>query len=218
MPICTACLSDKTSLLGVRCFLKKYDANIYNCKWCNLIFVENPHWLDEAYSIKYEEDIDAGRYWRNNYICSYMSYFYKNDNTYTLIDIGSGSEKILENEIKKSLPNIDATSYDKYFDNNISKLNSKYNILTAIEVVEHIPPKEFWDAYINIADEFIITTGIHDDVDNVLDWGYFARDYGQHINLYSSKTARYIAKKYNMSVSITENGDLNIIHYIKKSK
>ena len=215
MPICTACLSDNTNLLGVRCFLKKYNANIYGCMYCNLVFVENPHWLDEAYSISYNEDIDTGRYWRNNIICSYISNIY-NNGIYTLIDIGSGSEKILENRIKKSIPNINVTSYDKYFNSDISKLNSKYNILTAIEVVEHIPPKEFWDTYIDKANEFIITTGIHDDVADVLDWGYFARDYGQHINLYSTKTIHYIANKYNMCVSITKNSGLNIIHYIKK--
>lgn len=215
MPICTACESDTTTLLGSRLFLKKYEANIYNCNNCNLVFVENPHWLNEAYSMKYDTDIDAGRYMRNEIVCNYIKDIFGSSDKLSLLDFGSGEEKILENYLDKSTSNITAVSYDKYFDNDSYKLENKYNIFTAIEVAEHIKPKEFWDFCIDKADHFIITTGLHDDKD-VLDWEYFARDYGQHINLYSFRTLKYIAKKYKLKVSYKRlENEINIIHFRK---
>jgi hypothetical protein len=212
---CTCCLSYNTRVLGSRTFLKKYNSNIYICNNCNLVFVDNPFWLDEAYSIKYETDVDPGRYWRNDIVCKYINDNFTGSDLLTLLDFGSGEEKILEKNLQNTTLNIKSSSYDKYFDNEPNKLNTKYNIFTAIEVAEHIPPKEFWDTYIDKAEQFIITTGLHDNT-NILDWGYFARDFGQHINLYSLETLKYICETYNLECTVLRcECDLNIIHFKK---
>lgn len=95
--------------------------------------------------------------------------------------------------------------YDKYCQNLFAKtFESKfehYNILTAFELMEHLPqPYVDIDKMIKLADNIIFSTElIPNNVPKVNEWWYYSPETGQHVSFYTKKTLQIIAEKYNLN-------------------
>ncbi|MFX1235962.1 MAG: class I SAM-dependent methyltransferase [Promethearchaeota archaeon] len=82
-------------------------------------------------------------------------------------------------------------------------LNRNYKLLTAFEVLEHLPdPVRELEKIFKISSNILFSTELLPD--NKLpapeDWWYYGLEHGQHISFYSKKTLEYITDMYKLNL------------------
>jgi hypothetical protein len=77
---------------------------------------------------------------------------------------------------------------------------SRYDLLTALEVLEHLPnPLEDIARMLDLADNVLVTTELLPEPAPVPpNWWYYAVKGGQHISFYSTDSLRKIASHFNV--------------------
>ncbi|WP_026520074.1 class I SAM-dependent methyltransferase [Butyrivibrio sp. FCS006] len=202
MPNCQIC-TDKMVYFDKAKILNKYDAIYYRCPTCGFIATETPYWLDEAYSSAItnldiylvERNIKYGKR-----ISALINTFFPN--TKNCLDYGAGYGMFVR-IMRDNGHNFEW--YDKYCNNLFAqyheKTSEKYDIITALEVFEHLPsPMREISNIFRMTDTLIFTTStipMRKKIKKVEDWEYFAPEHGQHVSFYSKRTLEIIAAKYS---------------------
>lgn len=76
--------------------------------------------------------------------------------------------------------------------------NYKFDLITAFEVIEHLPePLEEISKMMELAEDVLMSTEVlPDPAPQPEEWWYYSLSTGQHISFYSAKTLRVIARKF----------------------
>jgi protein-arginine kinase activator protein McsA len=205
--ICKIC-SSKSSKIFSKKILNKYFINYYLCENCFFIQTDEPYWLNESYEGQEISALDVGIFKRNIYLLNMTNSFILNnlkfDNDFKGIDYGGGHgifvrmardlgfNFLLYDKFAKNL-------YAKYFSFDVDKdtRKTKFNVLTAFELFEHLEnPMDEIKKMFKLSDTIFFSTELSNikDLKNLEDWWYFVPESGQHISFYNIKTIEKIAK------------------------
>lgn len=199
---CGICLGDMESFfLGN--VLGKYDVQYFKCKTCGSIQTEQPYWLDEAYSDAIA-DTDIGLCSRNVNLVEAISAIIKfcfsgMTAPQSFLDYGGGYGMLTRLLRDKGFP---FEWYDMYCENlfarSFEKSRDEYDLITAVELFEHLPnPLEDVAKILNLGENLIFTTELlPNPAPKLNDWWYYSPETGQHITFYTEKGLELIARKF----------------------
>lgn len=202
---CLICQSNSEYFLTQK-VLKKYKVKYYRCSKCGFIQTEKPFWLKEAYSDSII-DSDTGILSRNIVladITALIVLFFSNKK-HKILDY-AGGYGLLTRHLRDI--GLDCFWSDKYSKNIFAKgfslqKNKHYPIVTAFEVLEHLPDpiKEIKQIIKRCRPQiFIFSTTLHQGSPDK-DWWYFVPQGGQHISLYTKKSLQILAKETGFKFS-----------------
>lgn len=198
--------------------LNKYDVKYYKCKSCEGLFTEDAYWIEEAYSRAINIS-DTGLVQRNIYFSKILSVFiYLNFNRNGMfLDYAGGYG--LFTRLMRDI-GFDFYWHDPYTKNLLAsgfeyKTESKYDLITAFEVFEHLAnPLEEISKMLQITDSIAFSTEvIPEDIPHPSEWWYYGFNHGQHLFLYSEKTLVTIAQHFKLHYY-----RLSGIHILTKKK
>ena len=205
---CKVC-TNNTSVLFRAKVLNKYDVIYYQCNSCNFIQPENPYWLEESYN-KVITSLDIGLISRNNNLSDVATpliyKYFGPDKKY--LDYGGGYGLFVRLMRDKGLNFYRQDLYCEnlfanYFDIEDLQLDNKFELLTAFEVFEHlVNPIEEIEKMFTYAPSILFSTTLQPNqkFNSVNDWWYFIPETGQHVALYSYKTLKEIAQKFDKNL------------------
>jgi hypothetical protein len=217
---CTVCNSFIEELFKKK-LLGKYTVIYYKCVHCGFLETDKPFWLEEAYNSPIT-NLDLGLLSRNIHysktveeILSRMSI----DINAKFIDYGGGYGVFVRLMRDKGF---DFYRQDLYCENlfanhfDITNLHSdsKFEILTAFELFEHLE-----DPYLELNKMFsfsdtIIFSTLLQPLTDLENWWYLAPETGQHISFYTKKALETISDK-NRCFLYSNNNDLHIFSKTK---
>jgi hypothetical protein len=183
--------------------LKKYEAVYNQCGECGFLQVENPYWLEEAYSDAIAT-ADTGLVQRNFSIARELAslLYFGMDSTGTYVDVAGGYGMLVR--LMRDF-GFDFFWDDKYCQNLLAKgyestnASGPISALTAFEVLEHlVDPVDFVAEQLKKFNTktLIFTTELYSGNEAPSkDWWYFAFPTGQHISFFQKKTLQKIAEK-----------------------
>jgi len=217
---CKICLSSSDQF-SVKKVLSKYDVKYYLCANCQFIQTEEPFWLNEAYDNAITK-LDIGLVYRNEYLAplvsTLMKLFFQPGAKF--IDYGGGYGLFVRMMRDRGF---DFYRQDIYCDNLFAKhfdisdlpADSKFDMLTAFEVFEHlIDPISEVEKMLSYSDTILFTTELQPLDANLLNnWWYFTPETGQHISLYSLQSLSKIAEHFNLHLLSHNN-----LHLLSKTK
>lgn len=185
--------------------LSKYKADYYRCTSCGFMFVNEPSWLEEAYSSAIAST-DTGLVYRNIEYTSIVSlllkFYFGKEQRY--LDYGSGYGLFVRLMRDKGF---NFFGYDLYCENIFSPLfqvksehsGEKYGLVVAMEVFEHLlNPREELEKMFRFSDSVFFTTLLAPEKIRE-DWWYLAPETGQHISFFTRSSLEYIAKENNLN-------------------
>ncbi|MEL6608561.1 MAG: class I SAM-dependent methyltransferase [Pseudomonadota bacterium] len=186
--------------------LGRHRARYFMDDTCKGIWVESPHWLEEAYSDAIALT-DTGMLARNA-ICAKIvgNTLAEADLWQTPVIDAGGGHGIFVRMMRdmgfdfwwsdKFAANIAARGFE-------ARDDATYPVATAFEVLEHLPsPPEFLsDLVARHGTETILFSATLFDPDNVpgADWWYWAFETGQHIAFFSRQTLDWMAGEIGMT-------------------
>jgi len=217
---CKIC--DTSSIeLAVKKVLNKYDANYYQCPNCKFIQTESPHWLNEAYDNAITK-LDIGLVYRNEHLVPIVSTiinsFYNDKSPY--LDYGGGYGLFVRMMRDRGFDFYRQDIYcenlfAKHFDFTDLPSSTKFGLITAFEVFEHLtdPVREI-EKMFQYGNDILFTTELQPDNKNALDnWWYFTPETGQHISLYSKRSLEILAQNFQIHLYSKDN-----IHLFSRTK
>jgi hypothetical protein len=173
----------------------------FRCPACQFLQTEYPYWPDEAYSSAIS-DLDLGsvnRATSNSTLVEGTILLGFNPKA-KFVDWGGGYG-ILTRLMRDR--GFDFYWRDRYCENLFAKQfiassESKYELLTAFEVFEHLAnPIEDIGAMKTWASNILFSTNLQPRNSEALeDWWYLTREHGQHVSLYSTKSLKYLANRF----------------------
>jgi hypothetical protein len=201
---CKICNNDSKEIFTAK-ILGKYNIKYFNCPVCGFLQTEEPFWLDEAYT-QAISSLDTGAIERNisfSKLTSVLIYFLFNRNG-RFLDFGGG-----HGVFTRMMRDIGFDFYwDDFYAQNIFadgfeyKKDQKIELVTAFECFEHfVNPKLELESLFKISSNILFSTGVlPDPIPAPGKWWYYCFETGQHISFYSSKTLKFIAKKYGLNI------------------
>jgi hypothetical protein len=199
---CKICDSP-TNYVFSKSVLNKYDVGYHQCLECRFIQTDAPFWLTEAYS-SVITSVDIGLLYRNYFVVpitsAIISKYYNSDGAF--IDYGGGYGVFTRlmrdagyNFLRQDLycENI----FANHFDISDYEPSSKYELLTAFEVFEHlVDPVEEIAKMLKLSDNLFFSTELVPTAEEELSkWWYIIPETGQHISFYTRKSLEHLAKK-----------------------
>jgi len=136
-----------------------------------------------------------------NYLCKIINNIPINTKHQKILDFGCGSAPVLAKLLKER--NLYVDVYDKFFSPKKIYYFKKYNIITCIEVLEHLknPLKSFklFKKHLKKEGMLVCMTNFHpNDINLFLKWWY--KNDITHISFYSKKTIEFISKFLNFKI------------------
>jgi len=210
IPSCKICGAlTKHALTSI--MLKQHQAQYYNCPSCGYLFVDQPHWLAEAYSNAIA-DADTGLVYRNNLFAEYITRY--------LVLLGKSKARCLDlsggTGLFTRLMRDNGVDYfwdDPYCENihargfEYKKLpsGSEVQVITAFEVLEHLEnPIDFIrNAFLYPGVEIlIVSTELFIGQPPSLEaWPYYMPETGQHIGFFKLETLVVVAKSLDLQLT-----------------
>ncbi|MFD9563824.1 methyltransferase domain-containing protein [Streptomyces sp. NPDC059994] len=186
--------------------LGRHEATYRMCDACAHWFVDEPHWLDEAYS-QAVAAIDTGVVQRNLYLyprlASVLVRMFGAGGVY--VDYGAGYGLLVR--LLRDV-GLDVYWQDAHCENLFARgfewdgsLRGAAAAVTAVEVMEHVTdPLAFVDSCLREtgAHSFVFTQHLH-DLSADPSWWYLAPEAGQHISFYAPRTMRVLAERLGMT-------------------
>ncbi len=221
---CKIC-SQNTEKIFTSKILLKYDVCYYRCKKCLFIQTEEPFWLEEAYGLGAIGALDVGIMSRNLMLVNkteiILSKLFSSFNDFCGVDYGGGHGIFVRmirdlgfNFYRQDL--YAENLYARYFDVIDMPLNTKYNILTAFEVLEHLSnPIEEIKKMFNYSDILLFSTELQpsNDIAELEKWWYIVPEGGQHVSFYNKVTFQEIERILNVNYYT----DFNNLHILSKN-
>jgi hypothetical protein len=201
---CPICLEESRASRGGE-VLGRYRAAYRSCRNCQFVWINDPHWLDEAYSEAIAA-LDTGILVRNRNVTRQLSALFARllpaDATY--LDVGAGYGLLV-----RSMRDL---GFDFYWSDEFAApllargfedSGGGYDAVTAIEVLEHVtdPVRFLGHAVARASTGVAFTTELHtaESRDQAgfppTDWWYLAPESGQHISFFSHRTLEVIAER-----------------------
>ena len=205
---CHICNAETKSIFTAT-LLKKYEVPYHYCSECDHLFVDQPAWLDEAYSdaIVWADTDVAVRNILTALRIAAINYLALGDRGQgKYVDVAGGYG--LLTRLMRDL-GFDYYWSDRYAKNLFARgfdYDAKLGpclAVSAIEVLEHTThPLEFIQQNLidHQSDTLIFTTEVFADNSPPLPdkWGYYSFDTGQHIAFFSRKGLSRLAKRLDM--------------------
>ena len=187
--------------------LKKYTVQYYCCEQCGFIQTEEPYWLNESYADAIARN-DIGMASRNIAMTGLtqaiiLACF---DCNARFIDYGGGYGLLVRLMRDRGL---DFYRYDRYTPNLFAQGfeannegNDQYELLTAIEVFEHLAnPMDEIRQMLRFSHSILFTTFlVHVPPPSLESWWYYSLDHGQHVALYTLRSLEVLAQKLNLNL------------------
>ena len=194
---CKIC-GHESDLWGNSELLGKYNVKYYRCPECGFIQTETPYWLDEAYSSAIA-DADIGLLGRNFSLARQVSALLKT----TFPDLSRfmdwGGYGIFTRLMRDA--GFRFEWYDKYCENLFAKgferKQEHYDLITAFELLEHLPdPLQDISVIMSACDNLICSTELlPEPAPKPGTWWYYSPKTGQHISFYTHRAMQIIAEK-----------------------
>lgn len=178
--------------------LNKYDVGYEECAGCGSLQTQQPTWLAEAYSASWLAAADVGaaqRVHQNHAAVLRLAQMFKLNH---LLDFGGGDGllcRLLRDRGLQAFTS-DGYSVSGYAQTFVGSLSEKWDMISAFEVVEHLPdPRASFGEIFQPSPRFVlISTEAYNHHD--ADWWYLAPSEGQHVFFYSCKALEGIAARY----------------------
>lgn len=207
---CKICAAN-ADLFGTAVVLGKYTVSYFHCGVCEFIQVEEPYWLDEAYS-RIMTRSDLGLVGRNIQMAEVTRRLILSclDPGENFIDYGGGYGmfvRIMRDngfDFYRHDPlceNLFAEGFD-------SQPGVPYALLTAWEVFEHLtdPLRDIERMLAFSRTLFFSTSLLSSPPQPLNNWWYYGLEHGQHVAFYSAKTLQVIAQKFDLKLLYSSNG------------
>lgn len=204
-PACKVCASP-TDHFGTQPVLGRYPAEYRRCRSCGYVFIDDPHWLPEAYATPIAA-LDTGIVTRNLWLADATSALLGLSlrDVRRSIDFGGGSGLLVRlmrdcgHDFRWAdgySPNLLAIGFE-------ADLAQRYDLATAFELVEHLAePIAGFDALHSLAPTLLVSTELLPDPAPALDqWWYYAPEAGQHIGFFTRHTLVVIAERLGLQLS-----------------
>jgi hypothetical protein len=201
---CNVC-GGVSEAFGSTLVLTKYPVQYFRCGACRFIQTETPHWLEEAYS-EGLGSLDVGVMWRNLHnagvTSAMISLLFPGGSRFLDYAAGHGTLVRLMRD-----RGFDFYWSDPYVKNLYARgfedvPGSRYDLLTAYEVLEHLPdPLEGIARMLDLADNVLVSTEVVPEPAPLPpNWWYYAVKGGQHISFYSPDSLRRIASHFHVNL------------------
>jgi Methyltransferase domain len=174
------------------------DISYFECTNCGSLQTQEAGWLHEAYASTNLAITDMGAAQRVLYNHAFVLMVAKILRLRTILDFGGGDGLLCRLLRDRGL---DAWTTDEYatptyargFEGNLAR---NYELITAFEVLEHLPqPRAALDGLFETGPRFIIaSTEIYSGQDS--SWWYLAPREGQHIFFYSRHALQVLASRH----------------------
>lgn len=182
--------------------LGKHIVSYFQCSGCGYTRTEEPYWFDEAYADAIN-DSDVGLVSRNQILArttkAVITAFFRRDARY--VDYGAGYGLFVR--LMRDF-GVDYYWHDKFCANLFARMApadlsgvSKYELLTAFEVFEHLThPVDELAQMLRLADSVLFTTQLR-PAENPKpgSWWYYGLDHGQHVSLYTRDALAALARR-----------------------
>ena len=203
---CRIC-SKEAPLFQTAIVLQKYSVSYFKCNFCGFMQTEEPYWLQESYAEVINRS-DVGIVDRNIKLAkmtrSIISRYFNADAKF--IDYGGGTGLFVRMMRDYGLDfywrdlyckNIFALGFEAD-----SSSGLEYELLTAFEVMEHLPePVQEIERMLKMSGNILFTTLPLPAKTPKLDkWWYYSLDYGQHISFYSVKSLSVLAERFHVKL------------------
>lgn len=185
--------------------LCKYEVKYYQCKETGFIQTEDPYWLEEAYSSAITS-LDLGLLDRNIHYSAKVEKIILNffNPEASFLDYAGGYGTFTRLMRDRGLNFFHTDKYcenlfAKYFELDDSNHTSKFELITAFELFEHLnSPLIEIEQMFQFSDTILFSTELVPNVSihKSEDWWYIAPETGQHIAFYTSKSLEYLAKHF----------------------
>jgi hypothetical protein len=185
--------------------LNKYDVTYYRCLDTGFIQTEEPYWLEEAYSSAITK-LDIGLVGRNEIMREklgpILSSFFNASSKFLDYAGGYGLFTRMMRDIGFDFYHTDIycqNLFAEYFDLIDLPERTKFELITAFEVFEHLPnPVTELEQMIKYADSIFFSTMLQPNIElkSLEDWWYFIPETGQHVALYTEKSLVFLADKF----------------------
>jgi len=199
MEICRVCGS-RTEAFDEARLLGKYSVKYFLCPSCGFVQTETPYWLDEAYSdaiLDADIGLPSRNVWLSGKVPVILSLCLPRCESF--LDYGGGYGIFVRLMRDAGFP---FEWFDKYCENlfakGFEKSKDTYDLVTAFELVEHLPnPLEEFREILSCGENFLFMTELlPDPPPKVSDWWYYGTYGGQHIAFYTPKSLQYIAENF----------------------
>lgn len=213
---CKICDAE-TVVFGSALVLSKYQVTYFQCTDCGFVQTEEPYWLDEAYSeaVSVYDLGSVNRAIVNSAITEKFILKYFECNSHFL-DYGAGYGIFVRR--MRDL-GFNFSWNDKYCQNLFAKRfigdvsgQTKYELLTAFEVFEHlVNPREELEKILSLSDNILFSTDlIPRNNPKPRDWWYYFPLHGQHISFYTIKTLKLLAESYSLHLT-TDGKNIHLL-------
>ena len=214
MKQCKIC-EGPTSNLGDSLFLGRHVGEYEYCNTCGFTFIRDPYWLDEAYDSAITA-VDLGSVYRTDIFSGLLKtliHTFANSQA-SFVDYGGGYGLLVRRMrdlgydyhwFDKHCENLFATGFDA-----VQPPDAQYEMLTAIEVFEHLlDPVAEMEAITKFTDHIVFTTEIIPRPPPAPGtWWYYGPEHGQHISFYTWDTLNRLARRFNLH--FVTNGALHM--------
>lgn len=202
---CKICGSNSTKIFSGE-VLNIYIIDYFQCDDCHFIQTEQPYWLNESYSSAIAST-DIGLVSRNINFQNSTAWIIKNyfDYKAKFLDYAGGYGLFVrlmrDNGFDFYRQDIYCENhFAKYFDISENDNIVNFELVTAFEIFEHlVNPIEEISTIFEFSDSIIFSTELQPQIKmhSTDDWWYFAKETGQHVSFYTTKSLEVIAKKMN---------------------
>lgn len=190
--------------------LHKYNISYFRCLNCGFIQTEEPFWLNEAHS-KAMSPLDVGVLNRNILLSEAVEKIIDGsfDGAGKFVDYGGGYGIFTRLMRDKGF---NFYHFDPYCENLFAQLfsledaeieNRKFELLTAFELIEHLPnPEMELRKMLKFSDSVLITTELQPakSVENPDDWWYFVPETGQHVSFFTTRSLEELSKRLHLNL------------------
>lgn len=187
-----------SSPLGRAQILGKYDIAYYRCGSCGFVQTEEPYWLQESYAEAIAAS-DIGLIRRNQETARLLRVLLPltADPDGRFLDYGGGNGMLVRMMRDEGF---DFRWQDAYSKNQFAagfeaEPGSRYEMVTAFEVIEHLEdPRAGLADMLNRADRVLLGTWLlPEPCPKPGDWWYYGLDHGQHISFQSRASLQKLA-------------------------
>jgi 2-polyprenyl-3-methyl-5-hydroxy-6-metoxy-1,4-benzoquinol methylase len=203
---CKIC-NDKSEYCFSALILRKYDIPYHKCINCGFIQINEPFWLDEAYTDAIANQ-DIGLISRNLTIAPILSSLIKFsfDKNGRFLDYGGGYGMLTRMMRDKGydyyrFDTFCENVFAKHFDVHAPSSQPDYELVTAFEVFEHLSdPLSELENILEYGKSVFFSTELQPaKLQTVTDWWYIVPETGQHIAFYTIKSLRLLAAKFSLN-------------------
>ena len=189
--------------------LGKYEGIYLRCDACGFVWVDAPHWLEEAYS-RAITALDTGIVTRNLWLRDVALALLGTQlrDVRHILDHGGGTGLFVR--LLRDAGH-DAWWWDAHCDNLLARgyeaeSGATFDMVTAFEVVEHfVEPMPELLALRERAPRLLISTELQpSDPAALMGWHYLAPEAGQHIGFFTRRSLEMVAER--LSLKLSSNG------------